>query len=84
MALNDEQWNDIRAYLNDEEGEITTQEEFVDALRKHWDDVINPTKMEKKALRRELQQLRDQKQEIRGSLDDINTRIDELVAILNP
>ncbi len=84
MALNDNEWDDILAYLVDRDGPFDTPEEFVDSLKRRWNNVIDPVEMDRQALRAELRTLRARKANMRDRIDTrINPRIDELVALLN-
>lgn len=72
----------IREKIEDAGGALTA-ESFIEALWEHWDDVIDPVKVERKALRHELQQLRENRQAARDAITSMTTRIDEIQVILN-
>lgn len=85
MPLTDEQQNDIIEHLRETaeaEGVNLGTENFTRFLFAEWDNVINPAKMDRKALRRELQDLREQKKANRAANTAIDTRIAEIQALL--
>lgn len=83
MPLTAEQRNDIIAFLTDE-AEDAGVEIGLDFILDRHDEISNLPQMERKAMRRELRQLRAQRPELRADLDTVVARIQELDAILNP
>lgn len=83
MPLTADQRRDILAYLADE-SDTTGEEIGLEFVLDRWDTITNAPQMERKALRRELRQLRDQRPLVRDSLDVIIARIAAIDAILNP
>lgn len=83
MPLTADQRRDILAYLEDE-SETAGEEVGLEFILDRYDSITNPVLMERKALRREIRQLRDQRPIMRASLDVIIARIAAIDAILNP
>ena len=83
MALTADERRDILAYLEDE-AETADVEIGIDFIFDHWDNITDAPQMERKALRREIRQLRDQRPTLRAQLDALIARIAAIDAILNP
>lgn len=83
MPLTADQRHDILAYLADE-SDAEGEEIGLQFILDRYDQITNFTLMERKALRREIRQLRDQRPILRSELDAIVARIAEIDAILNP
>lgn len=81
MPLTEDQQNDILAHLNDvaeADGVQLAIENFTIYLFENWDDIINPRKMDRKALRRELRSLRAQKASNKAANTSIDLQIEEI------
>lgn len=77
--LTDNQWDNIIAYLEDQQGSpISSAENFTTLLRTHWDDVINPTKMRRQSKRKRLRELKEQATE----MDTTRVTVDEEITQL--
>jgi len=83
MPLTAEQRADIVAFLQDE-ADNAGVEIGLDFILDRHDEISDLPQMNRKAMRRELRQLRDQRPELRADLDAVIARIAELDAILNP